>query len=41
MLIELLRDSKIFEVLVVGSDLHRVTSTFEVVSPLFESSDNG
>jgi hypothetical protein len=37
--IELLGHMKILEVLVIGPDLNRVASTFEVVSPLFESSD--
>jgi hypothetical protein len=36
--IELLSDLKIFKVLVVGPDLYRVASSFEVMSPLFEPS---
>jgi hypothetical protein len=39
--IELLSDSKIFKVLVVGPDLYMVASTFEVMSPLFKPSDDG
>jgi hypothetical protein len=40
-LIELLSDVKIFEILVVCPDLYGVASSFEVMSPLFESSDDG
>jgi hypothetical protein len=38
---ELLSNLKIFEILVVGPDPHRVASSFEVMSPLFEPSDDG
>jgi hypothetical protein len=40
-LIELLNDSKILEVLVVSIDLYRVASSFKVMSPLLEPSDDG
>jgi hypothetical protein len=40
-LIELLSDSKILKVLVVGPDLYRVVSFFKVMSPLFKPSDDG
>jgi hypothetical protein len=39
--IDFLDDSKVLEVLVVGPDFNAVVSVFEVVSPLFKSSDNG
>jgi hypothetical protein len=39
--IELLSDSKILKVLVVRPDLYRVASSFKVMSPLLESSDDG
>jgi hypothetical protein len=39
--IELLSDMKIFEIFVVCPDLYRVASSFEVMSPLLESSDDG
>jgi hypothetical protein len=38
MLIELLGDSKVF---VVSSDLNRVVSTFKIMSPFLQSSDDG
>src|SRR3981189_1910608 len=37
--IELLRDSKVFEVLVVCEDLNWMASPFKVVAPFFETSD--
>src|SRR3979490_318271 len=37
--IELLRDSKVFEVLVVSEDLNRMASPFEIVAPFLEPSD--
>jgi hypothetical protein len=40
-LIELLSDTKIFEILVVCPDLYRVVSSFKVMSPLLKSSDDG
>jgi hypothetical protein len=40
-LIELLSDAKIFEILVVCPDLYRVASSFKVMSPLLESSNDG
>jgi hypothetical protein len=39
--VELLSDTKIFEILVVYPDLYRVASSFKVMSPLFEPSNNG
>jgi hypothetical protein len=39
-LIELLGHLKVFEVFMVGPDLDGMPSTFEIVPPLFESSDN-
>jgi hypothetical protein len=39
--VELLSSSKIFKILVVGPDLYRVESSFKVMSPLFEPSDDG
>jgi hypothetical protein len=39
--IELLSNSKIFKMLVVGPDLYRVASSFKVMFPLFELSDDG
>jgi hypothetical protein len=39
--IELLSDAKVFEILVVCPDPYRVASSFKVMSPLFESSDDG
>jgi hypothetical protein len=41
MLIELLGNSKIFKVFVVSPDLYGVVSTFEVMSPLSQSSNYG
>jgi hypothetical protein len=41
MLIELLGDLKVFEVFVVILDLNRVVSTFKVMSPFLQSSDDG
>jgi hypothetical protein len=40
-LIELLSDSKVLKILVVGPDLYRVASFFKVLSPLFELFDDG
>jgi hypothetical protein len=40
-LIELLSNSKIFKILVVCPDLYKVASSFKVMSPLFEASDDG
>jgi hypothetical protein len=40
-LVELLSDAKIFEILVVCPDLYRVASSFKVMSPLFEPSNDG
>jgi hypothetical protein len=39
--IELLSDVKIFEILVVCPDLYRVVSSFKVMSPLLETSNDG
>jgi hypothetical protein len=39
-LIELLSNSKIFKILVVGPDIYRVASSFKVMSPLFKPSDD-
>jgi hypothetical protein len=39
--IESLGNSKIFKVFVVSPDLYGVASTFKVMSPLFQSSDDG
>jgi hypothetical protein len=39
--IEFLGDSKVFEVFVVSPDLDRVESTFKVMSPFLQSSDDG
>jgi hypothetical protein len=39
--IEFLGDSEILQVLMVSPDLDRVLRTFKVVSPLFQTSDNG
>jgi hypothetical protein len=39
--IELLSDAKIFEILVACPDLNRVASSFKVMSPLLESSNDG
>ena len=38
--VELLRGAKVFEVLVVGPDLDGVSSSFEVVAPFFEPSND-
>jgi hypothetical protein len=40
-LIEFLGNSKVFEVFVVSPDLDRVVSTFKVMSPFLQSSDDG
>jgi hypothetical protein len=39
--IELLSDVNIFEIFVVCPDLYRVASSFKVMSPLFEPSNDG
>src|SRR3981189_1644494 len=39
--IELLRDSKVFEVLVVCEDLNWMASPFKVVAPFFETPNYG
>jgi hypothetical protein len=39
--IELLSNSKLLKVLVVCPDLYRVASSFKVMSPLFEPSNDG
>jgi hypothetical protein len=39
--IELLSDAKILEIFVVSPDLYRVASSFKVMSPLFEPSNDG
>jgi hypothetical protein len=39
--IELLSDAEIFEILVVCPDLYGVASSFKVMSPLLESSNDG
>jgi hypothetical protein len=39
--IEFLGNSKVFEVFVVSPDLNRVASTFKVISPFLQSSDDG
>jgi hypothetical protein len=39
--IEFLSDAKIFEIFVVCPDLYRVASSFKVMSPLFEPSNDG
>jgi hypothetical protein len=41
MLIELLGDSTVLEVFVVSPDFYGITSTFKVMSQLFQSSDDG
>jgi hypothetical protein len=38
---EFLGDSEILQVLMVSPDLNRVSHAFKVVSPLFQTSDNG
>jgi hypothetical protein len=40
-LIEFLGDLRVLEVFVVSPDLYRMMSTFKVISPLFQSSDDG
>jgi hypothetical protein len=39
--VELLSNSKIFDILVVSLDFYRVVSSFKVMSPLFKLSDDG
>jgi hypothetical protein len=39
--VELLSNTKIFEIFVVCPDLYRVVSCLKVMSPLFEPSDDG
>jgi hypothetical protein len=41
MSIEFLGNSKVLEAFVVSPDLYGMVSTFKVMSPLFQSSDDG